>query len=593
MRRFWHLLLLLFSLPVFAQTISLNPSFGTSGFTLLANKVSGLDLRLESAALQTDGKIVVVGTIVKSGTDPNRADFLVARLNKNGSLDNSFGTKGMMEVDLSGYADAATCVAITSEGKIIVAGRVQDQNGNTALALLQLNGNGSLDASFGKSGKLIAKFAEASQATTIALQADGKIVVGGFIDTNNSDFLLLRFKKDGTPDKSFGKNGVVTQDFEQGFDLVASIAIQNDGKILAGGDAAASFPLVRYKANGELDKNFGKNGRVVINDKKNPYNVALYVRGLGIQSNGKIVAGFGLAGAVRKTFGVACINPNGTMDVSFGNKGFAATEFGFYAEGVNSIVLQPNGKIIAGGMVRKTAKPSNQYGVSNNDWDFALARFNPDGKPDASFGDKGKFLTNYVGSSRVATNDFITKLLLEKDRLLAVGTSVLYENQWGDPVKGNIASYQLKTACKGKIVIDAGSVGFKPYSIYPGYNPAATLQLKAKASYASKSTLKSKFSYFWSVESDLAIAPESEGKSWIQLSATGNGNYESTVTLQAMDENGCSGEKEFKIRVIDARCANNKVLVCKGKKASASTLCVSQKEVPGLLAKGGSLGKCE
>lgn len=592
MKRFWHLLFLFFSIHTFAQTITLNPSFGVNGFALLANKVPGLDLRLESAALQTDGKLVVAGTIVKSATDPNRSDFLIARLNKNGSLDSPFGVNGMTTVDLSGYEDAASSVAITAEGKIIVAGRAEDESGNAALALVQLNGNGSLDASFGRSGKAVVNLAEASEATAIAVQKDGKIIVGGFIYTNNSDFLLLRFKKDGTLDRSFGKNGIATQDFEQGFDLIASIAIQNDGKILAGGDTEAGFPLVRYNANGQPDRSFGKNGRVVIVDKKSPFGSTGYIRGIGIQSDGKIVAGYGLSGTARKTFGVACIKPNGIIDVSFGKKGIATTDFGLYAEGVNSIALQPNGKIIAGGMVRKTANRSNQYGVSNDDWDFALARFNPDGKADASFGDKGKLLTTYVGPSRAVTNDFITKLLLQNDRLLAVGMSVLYESQWGDPVKGSIASYQLKTPCKGNVALAATSLGFKPYSVYLGYAPAATLLLKAKASYTAKSASKNSFSYFWSAGPDLAIAPETTGQPQVKITATGAGNYESTVTLAVIDGKGCSDEKEFNIHVIDARCERNKVLVCKGRNATGSTVCVSQKEPAALLAKGGSLGRC-
>lgn len=592
MKRLLLLIFLFFAARIFAQTISLNPSFGVKGFASLANKLPGLDLRLESAALQPDGKIIAVGSIVKSTTGANRADFLVARLNKNGSLDNAFGDNGMMMIDFSGYADAAKCVALTIEGKIVVAGSAQDQNGEAALALIQLNSNGSLNAGFGKSGKVAVNLSEPSEATSIAVQKDGKIVVGGYIYTNNSDFLLLRFKQDGTPDKSFGKKGIVTQDFNQGSDMVASIAIQKDGKILAGGEGNLTFPLVRYNANGQQDRGFGRGGEVVVNKKKNPAFSTRYIRGISIQNDGKIVVGGEFGKLVRKTFGVARINDNGTVDNSFGNEGMVTTDFGFYAAGVNSIALQSNGKIIAGGMVRKTANPPNQYGVSNDDWDFAMARFDLGGKPDASFGNEGKLVTDYVSFPYAVSNNFITKLLLQNDQLLAVGMSISYENQWGDPVKGSVASYQLKTTCTGNMNIDVMSFGLKPYTVYLGYKPATVLFLKAKAYYDAKPASKNTFSYYWSAGPNLEIAPQTVRKQEIQVTATGTGNYESKVKLTVIDESGCSSEKEYKIQVIDARCGRNKVLVCKEKNSKRSTVCVSQKEASVLLAKGGSLGNC-
>jgi hypothetical protein len=129
--------------------------------------------------------------------------------------------------------------------------------------------------------------------------------------------------------------------------------------------------------------------------------------------------------------------------------------------------------------------------------------------------------------------------------------------------------------------------------VYLGYAPAATLKLRTKASYGAKSSLKNSLSYAWNAGAGLAISPETLDRPQIQLTATRTGNYESKVTLAVTDGNGCSNEKEFKIRVIDARCSQNKILVCKGKNSSASTVCVSPKEVNALLVKGGSLGSCQ
>lgn len=591
MTRILLFLLGVISLPCISQTVKVNAAFGENGYVQIPNAVNGLDLRLESAAFQADGRLVAVGSQNKTATGEDLSDFFVVRLNSDGSYDKSFGANGKAVTDFEGNSDVAFCVAVQQNGKTVVAGRSRNQDFRNDLAIARYNSNGTLDASFGIGGKVIAKLEQESGATTIAIQDDGKIVVGGLVYSNVCDFLLLRYKTDGTLDKTFGSNGKVVQDFNAGFDLIANIAIQKDGKILASGDANTDFPLVRYNTDGSLDKTFGKEGKMVV-DQNSPAYAPYYIRGLSVQPDGKIVVGGQFGGYGGNGFGVARVIKNGTIDESFGSGGVAETFFGFYTEGVNSIALQKNGRIVLGGMVQKTAYPPNDYNVTNDDWDFAMVRYNHDGTLDKSFGKGGLLLANFGGSSAYASGDFLSTLLLQNDRLFAVGMSVLYEHEWGDPVNGAIAAYTLEKDYQSPINIAVPSSGLKPYTVYIGYAPAAVLALQANASYSSESTVEPAFAYSWSAGPGLIILPGTSNKGEVQISATGTGNYQSTVKVEVIDAVGCSSAKEFIIKVVDARCGE-KVLVCKGNKAVRKTICVAPQAVAALLAHGGSLGSCE
>lgn len=225
---------------------SVDTSFGAGGVVL--TDFSGSDIVLD-LAIQSDGKIVAAGVALNS----NRVgDFALARYNTNGSLDTSFGSGGKVITDFfGGSVDLAQAVKIQSDGKIVAAGSADTLNPITRFfALARYNTNGSLDSSFDGDGRVTAPGGE---ATDMAIQSDGKIVIVGIEDAALPDFVLARFNTDGTPDTSFGSGGIVFTDFFNGTDIADAVALQPDQKIVAAGAARTSevagafdFALARY-----------------------------------------------------------------------------------------------------------------------------------------------------------------------------------------------------------------------------------------------------------------------------------------------------------------------------------------------------------
>lgn len=226
--------IVLFCSNLSAQTKTLDPGFGTNG--IVTTSLGGNSLGL-AIALQTDSKILVAGGANKYG-------ITVVRYNTDGSLDTNFGTNGVASAGF-GLAQA---IALQPDGKIVVAGITGSATAH--FALVRFNPNGLLDSTFGINGKVITDVTPGSdnRAYTIVLQPNGKIIVAGSSNTaNNDDFTLVRYNSDGSIDSGFGNRGIVTTQFV-GDDVVRSIALQSDGKIVAAGSSKYRCirPLVRY-----------------------------------------------------------------------------------------------------------------------------------------------------------------------------------------------------------------------------------------------------------------------------------------------------------------------------------------------------------
>jgi len=182
----------------------------------------------ESVAIQPDGKVVVVGES-SNGSDK---DVLVLRYNADGSLDNSFGTDGVFTYDGGGGNDYAESVAIQSDGKIVVAGWGRRWD----VLLFRYNADGSLDKSFGTNG-IVAYEGENGDCVTMAIQSDGKILAAGFTyNGTDADVGVFRYNADGSLDSSFGTNGVATYDSGSYDEYPWDVAIQSDGNIVVVGE---------------------------------------------------------------------------------------------------------------------------------------------------------------------------------------------------------------------------------------------------------------------------------------------------------------------------------------------------------------------
>src|SRR5262249_19285229 len=163
-----------------------------------------------SLALQADGKIVAAGLAYHAGP-VSSSDFALARYNPDGSLDPSFGAAGKLTSDFFGNWDQANGVAIQPDGKIVAAGTAGHTTSSSTLdfALARYNPDGSLDPTFGSSGKQTTDFfGNQDSAFGLVIQPDGKIVLAGYAhhgdDTSTSDFALARYNIDGTLDSGFG-----------------------------------------------------------------------------------------------------------------------------------------------------------------------------------------------------------------------------------------------------------------------------------------------------------------------------------------------------------------------------------------------------
>jgi len=204
---------------------------------------SGPNLPVHTVAVQPDGKIIIGGQFTSvSGSSRVR----IARLNPDGPLDVSF--------DPGAGADlTVVTTAIQPDGKILVVGN--SSNGlNGDIVLVRYKSNGRTDFSFGLGGKVITDLRGNESANSTAVLANGKILVAGSFD---SDFVLLRYNKNGSLDSSFGTNGVTVTNFDSNdADIAYSLAVQADGKIVLAGssDYDNRILLARYKTNGAPDQ---------------------------------------------------------------------------------------------------------------------------------------------------------------------------------------------------------------------------------------------------------------------------------------------------------------------------------------------------
>lgn len=267
---------------------------------------------------------------------------------------------------------------------------------------------GDLDPTFGTGGKVTTNISLGLPSQAMAIQADGKIVVGGFLFNGaNNDFIVLRFKSDGNLDTSFGTNGMVMTDFSNNNDDFSDLVIQADGKIVAVGTVVIvtnvnkeKFGLVRYDSDGSLDTSFGIDGKVTT-DFGTSRDIA---RAMAIQVDSRIVVGGVTSDGNNKDFALARYNPDGSLDTSFGVGGKVITDLGTINEDLFDLAVQPDGKIVVFG-------PHTSSSFID---DFVLVRYNSDGSLDTSFGTEGK-VSALFGSNNGSNNDGPRALAIQSD----------------------------------------------------------------------------------------------------------------------------------------------------------------------------------
>ncbi|GAA4355491.1 hypothetical protein GCM10023185_18370 [Hymenobacter saemangeumensis] len=386
---------------------TLDPAFGNAGKVFTSFDLTGASIA-NAAVLQSDGKIIVGG----SGS----AGLTLARYNPNGSLDSSFGTGGLVYAGMgssppsnvypNGNSDPAFIVSIVvqpSDGKILVAGKRGFE-----FMVARYHPNGTLDLSFGTNGLYTDVSAHSSNINRKILPTNyGRLLlVGEAIGLTNHYISVRCLHPNGTLDTSYGQNGFAFVSLQTPCDALLD---QAGNLVIAGQFPSASntshHAVTRLLPSGLLDTSFGQNGRVV--EYLTPYS---FVRGLVMQADGKLV----LVGRGHTSGGwLWRLLPNGALDFSFGYLGSSIISFGNSTGALNSVLVQPDGKLVAVGLTQSPGA-------------FFIARTLADGSPDPGFGTNGQTVFAETGA------EGLNHVLLQPDsKLVAVGYSYAQANSTG------------------------------------------------------------------------------------------------------------------------------------------------------------------
>ena len=317
---------------------------------------------VSSIVLQSNGKILIGGQFISYGSTKRHR---IARLNSDGTLDTSF--------DPGNGADSGIySVVLQSNGKILIAGDFNYYNGTRCSHIARLNSDGTLDTSFDSGSDTN------SDIFSMALQSDGKVLIGGYFTTYNGiiNNHLARLNGDGTLDTSFdpgdGVNG-----------SVSSIVIKNNGKILIGGEFSSSngtpsHHLAKLNGAGILDTSF---------DPRNGVNSSIST--MALQSDRKIIISGTVSSNGLDLVYIARLNSDGTLDTSFDSGD--GPDYN-----INAITIQSNGKILIGGDF------TTYNGISR----ARIARLNNDGSLDTSF-DPGDGVDSSIYSMAIQSDEKI------------------------------------------------------------------------------------------------------------------------------------------------------------------------------------------
>jgi uncharacterized delta-60 repeat protein len=258
---------------------------------------------------------------------------------------------------------------------------------------------GHLDRSFGDGGRVVTNFCVHPRGFSVVIDHHGRIVVAG-TDNHSTQFCVARYHRDGSLDRSFSGNGRVRTSFGAAAGA-RSVAIDSRGRIVAGGGYGLernhinSFALARYRPNGTLDPSFGADGKVTT-----AFGGHAAAESVAIDSHDRIVA----AGGADTDFALARYRWNGSLDPSFGTGGEVATDFGA-SDTAYAVTIDSRRRIVATGET-----------LSGMGDDFGIARYDPDGSPDTSFGAGGQVTTDFGGLSAASS-----VAVDSRDRVVAAG----------------------------------------------------------------------------------------------------------------------------------------------------------------------------
>ncbi len=376
----------------------------------------------DNIALQPDGKIIMTGASMNLG---GTVSLGVARLNPDGSFDNTFGTAGVSLVDLGGITYQGGFepeIALQPDGKIVVCGFGWNA-GDDDMLVCRLLANGNIDPSFGAGGKVYTNLSGAGQpdvAYAITIDAAGNIYAcgstrtGQFASTN--DVAIIKLTPSGTFDPSFSGDGKLLLDLSGSWDFGYGIAVRADGKIIVTGYSGipANFFAVRLLPDGSYDPAFGTAGKTTVDITGN--NVADECWGMTITPEGKILMVGDAYDQLTSAFVAAIVRltADGAPDITFSGDGIATFPVSTESTIMRNAIVQPDGKYLVNGSAK----------MNGND-DFAVLIVNPDGTLDQTFNVNGIFTIDVSGQAK---EDFGYGLALQPDgKILLSGNTQISE----------------------------------------------------------------------------------------------------------------------------------------------------------------------
>ena len=350
-----------FGVARFNANGSLDTGFGVNGIYTLGITPTQTD-RATGVGVQSDGKIIVGGyTRFASGND----NFAVIRLTAAGVLDTSFGSSGITQIDFAGKSDRAFSLKVMSDDRIVMAGWSSLDGFDLNFAVVRLTSAGALDATLDGDGKVTVNVGDSEDnPSALAIQSDGKIVLGGHTASSGGNYqvALLRLNVDGSRDTSFDSDGVVNFSFPGSTsDYIYAIALQSDGKIVASGltTGTGNAFVARFTTSGALDTTFNTSGYRII-DLGSTSDQLL---ALTLQSDGKIVAGgLHLNGSFLDSVLVR-VTSSGALDTTFGTSGLKQISLGGANDRIKGLGIQSSGKIVAA-IETAEASGAENFGVA-------------------------------------------------------------------------------------------------------------------------------------------------------------------------------------------------------------------------------------
>lgn len=349
-----------FAVARFNENGSLDSTFGTGG--MVKTSITAYNALASAVAIQSDGKIVVAG----SSSNGTYNTFGIARYNPNGTLDTTFNTDGKRESVFGDLGSVASALAVQSDGRILAVGETSSSASATGsdFAMARYNLDGSNDTSFGVGGKVTTDLGTIDdRAYDVVVQADGKILLAG--QRGAGAFALVRYNPNGSLDNSFGASGIVTTTIKEN-NYAYAVALQADSKIVLAGwvgdltNTVRSSALARYHTDGILDDSFGFGGTTTTTNAIGADPVRS-VRAMKLQNDGKIIVAGSLFTAAGDFYiALARYLPNGAIDTGFGVGGLSTTVIGKTSV-ATCLAIQEDGKIIVGGIGIRAGSPETAF----------------------------------------------------------------------------------------------------------------------------------------------------------------------------------------------------------------------------------------